>query len=292
MEEKDMRTDLALERRESIQGNREIQGVILEEEKHADGKIKVSTVEIKNEHGSEVMGKPKGMYITVEVEQMDEEKVIEETMTQLANLVDTNKKKKILVTGLGNREITPDALGPWAIDQLFVTRHLIKEYGEAFQQRNRMRDICAIAPGVMAQTGMEAKEILQGIVGKIKPDVVIVIDALAARSVKRLNRTIQLTNTGISPGAGVGNNRKALNKETLGVEVIAIGVPTVVDAETIVEDRVEESLRSAGFTPKECELFVNGIREQKTKNMFVTSKDVDEEVKQMSYILSEVVNRF
>ena len=155
-----------------------------------------------------------------------------------------------------------------------------------------MRNICAIAPGVMAQTGMEAKEILQGVVGKIEPDVVIVIDALAARSVRRLNRTIQLTNTGISPGAGVGNNRKALNRETLGVEVIAIGVPTVVDAETIVEDRVEESLRSAGFTQKECELFVNGIRGQKTKNMFVTSKDVDEEVKQMSYILSEVVNCF
>ena len=287
-----MRTDLALERRESIQGDREIHGVILEEETCADGKIKVSTVEIKNDHGSKVMGKPKGTYITVEVEQMNEKDVIRETIVQLKKLLDTNKKKKILVTGLGNREITPDALGPWTIDQLFVTRHLIQEYGEVFQKRNQMRNICAIAPGVMAQTGMEAKEILQGVVEKIKPDVVIVIDALAARSVRRLNRTIQLTNTGISPGAGVGNNRKALNRETLGVEVIAIGVPTVVDAETIVEDRVEESLRSAGFTQKECELFVNGIRGQKTKNMFVTSKDVDEEVKQMSYILSEVVNRF
>lgn len=287
-----MRTDLALERRESIQGNREIQGVVLEEEKCADGKIKVSTVEIKNEHGSKAMGKPKGKYITVEVEQMDEEKVIRETIVQLGKLLDSNKKKKILVTGLGNRETTPDALGPWTIDQLFVTRHLIREYGEVFQKRNQMRNICAIAPGVMAQTGMESKEILQGVVGKIEPDVVIVIDALAARSVKRLNRTIQLTNTGISPGAGVGNNRKALNRETLGVEVIAIGVPTVVDAETIVEDRVEESLRRAGFTKKECELFVNGIRERNTKNMFVTSKDVDEEVKQMSYILSEVMNRF
>ena len=287
-----MRTDLGLERRESIQGDKEIHGVVLEEEKHADGKIKVSTVEIKSEHGSKVMGKPKGKYITVEVEQMNEEEVIKETVEQLGNLLDKNKKKKILVTGLGNRQITPDALGPWTIDQLFVTRHLIQEYGEVFQKRNKMRNICAIAPGVMAQTGMEAKEILQGVVGMIEPDVVIVIDALAARSVKRLNRTIQLTNTGISPGAGVGNNRKALNKETLGVEVIAIGVPTVVDAETIVEDRVEESLRGAGFTQKECELFVSGMREQKTKNMFVTSKDVDEEVKQMSYILSEVVNRF
>ena len=287
-----MRTDLALERRESIQGDREIHGVILEEETCADGKIKVSTVEIKNDHGSKVMGKPKGTYITVEVEQMNEKDVIRETIVQLKKLLDTNKKKKILVTGLGNRDITPDALGPWTIDQLFVTRHLIQEYGEVFQKRNQMRNICAIAPGVMAQTGMEAKEILQGVVEKIEPDVVIVIDALAARSVRRLNRTIQLTNTGISPGAGVGNNRKALNRETLGVEVIAIGVPTVVDAETIVEDRVEESLRSAGFTQKECELFVNGIRGQKTKNMFVTSKDVDEEVKQMSYILSEVVNCF
>ena len=209
-----MRTDLALERRESIQGDREIHGVILEEETCADGKIKVSTVEIKNDHGSKVMGKPKGTYITVEVEQMNEKDVIRETIVQLKKLLDTNKKKKILVTGLGNREITPDALGPWTIDQLFVTRHLIQEYGEVFQKRNQMRNICAIAPGVMAQTGMEAKEILQGVVEKIEPDVVIVIDALAARSVRRLNRTIQLTNTGISPGAGVGNNRKALNRET------------------------------------------------------------------------------
>lgn len=287
-----MRTDLALEARESIKGDREIQGVVLEKEERADGKIKISTVEIQNEHGSRVMGKPQGTYITIEVEKMDEEAVIQETVEQLGMLLNRDKKKKILVTGLGNRQITPDALGPWTIDQLFVTRHLIREYGEVFQRRNHMRDICAIAPGVMAQTGMETKEILQGVTGKIKPDAVIVIDALAARSVNRLNRTIQLTNTGINPGAGVGNNRKALNKETLGVEVIAIGVPTVVDAETIVEDRVGDSLKKAGFTQKECELFVKGIKEQKTKNMFVTSKDVDEEVKEMSYILSEALNRF
>lgn len=287
-----MRTDLALEARESIKGNKEVHGVVLEEQMCANGKIKVSTVEIKTEHGSKVMGKPMGKYITIEVEPTEEDDVIPEIVRQLEQLLDNNKKKKILVTGLGNRQITPDALGPWTIDQLFVTRHLIKEYGEIFQKRNQIRDICAIAPGVMAQTGMEAKEILLGIVENIKPDVVIVIDALAARSVKRLNRTIQLTNTGICPGAGVGNNRKALNKETLGVEVIAIGVPTVVDAETIVEDRVEESLRSAGFTQRECGLFLNGMKEQNAKNMFVTSKDVDEEVKQMSYILSEAINRF
>lgn len=287
-----MRTDLALERRESIRGNREIKGVILEEEERENGEIKISKVEIKTKEGSKAMGKPKGTYITIEMEGESEECAIAQLKMQLDELAGKMGERKILVIGLGNREITPDALGPWTIDHLFVTRHLIREYGDAFQKRNHMKNVSALAPGVMAQTGMETKEILLGIVGQLKPDLVVVVDALAARSVKRLNRTIQITNTGISPGAGVGNNRMALNKETLGVEVLAIGVPTVVDAQTIVEDRVGESLLAAGFTQRESELFVNGMKEQHTKNMFVTSKDVDEEVKKMSHILSEAINRY
>lgn len=284
------RTDLALEEKESIEGNKEITGVVLEEETMEYGKVKISKVEIKDEHGSEVMRKPIGSYITIETKDVDLESMKDITCSQLKKLFGNYKKKKIMVVGLGNREITPDALGPKVIDKLFVTRHLIREFGKEFQERNHFLDMCALAPGVMAQTGMESREILQGIINNITPDVVIVIDALAARNVGRVNRTIQITDTGICPGAGVGNNRKALNKETLGVEVIAIGVPTVVDAETIVEDRVEESLLQAGFSEEEVQVFLKEIRFHKEQNMFVTTKDVDEEINKMSEIISEAIN--
>lgn len=285
------RTDLALEEKESIEGNKEITGVVLEEETMENGKVKISKVEIKDKHGSEVMRKPIGSYITIETKDMDLDSMKDITCSQLKKLFGGVKKEKIMVVGLGNREITPDALGPKVIDQLFVTRHLIREFGKEFQERNHFLEICALAPGVMAQTGMESREILQGIINNIIPDVVIVIDALAARNVGRVNRTIQITDTGICPGAGVGNNRKALNKETLGVEVIAIGVPTVVDAETIVEDRVEESLLQAGFSEEEVQVFLKEIRFRKEQNMFVTTKDVDEEINKMSEIISEAINQ-
>lgn len=285
------RTDLALEEKESIEGNKEIAGVVLEEETMEDGKVKISKVEIKDKHGSEVMRKPMGSYITIETKDVDLESMKEITCSQLKKLFGNSEKRKIMVVGLGNREITPDALGPKVIDQLFVTRHLIREFGKEFQERNHFLEMCALAPGVMAQTGMESREILQGIIKNIIPDVVIVIDALAARNVGRVNRTIQITDTGICPGAGVGNNRKALNKETLGVEVIAIGVPTVVDAETIVEDRVEESLLQAGFSEEEVQVFLKEIRFRKEQNMFVTTKDVDEEINKMSEIISEAINQ-
>ncbi|MDE7423123.1 MAG: GPR endopeptidase [Lachnospiraceae bacterium] len=285
------RTDLALEEKESIEGNKEITGVVLEEETMENGKVKISKVEIKDKHGSEVMRKPIGSYITIETKDMDLDSMKQITCSQLKKLFGNVKKEKIMVVGLGNREITPDALGPKVIDQLFVTRHLIREFGKEFQERNHFLEICALAPGVMAQTGMESREILQGIINNIIPDVVIVIDALAARNVSRVNRTIQITDTGICPGAGVGNNRKALNKETLGVEVIAIGVPTVVDAETIVEDRVEESLLQAGFSDEEVQVFLKEIRFRKEQNMFVTTKDVDEEINKMSEIISEAINQ-
>ncbi|MBD5087961.1 MAG: GPR endopeptidase [Clostridiales bacterium] len=285
------RTDLALEEKESIEGNKEITGVVLEEETMENGKVKISKVEIKDKHGSDVMRKPIGSYITIETKDMDLDSMKQITCSQLKKLFGNVKKEKIMVVGLGNREITPDALGPKVIDQLFVTRHLIREFGKEFQERNHFLEICALAPGVMAQTGMESREILQGIINNIIPDVVIVIDALAARNVSRVNRTIQITDTGICPGAGVGNNRKALNKETLGVEVIAIGVPTVVDAETIVEDRVEESLLQAGFSDEEVQVFLKEIRFHKEQNMFVTTKDVDEEINKMSEIISEAINQ-
>ena len=152
---------------------------------------------------------------------------------QLAKIIrqliqEKNEELSVLVVGLGNREVTPDALGPRVVDNLFITRHIVKEYGKyAFGEKNVNR-ISSIVPGVMAQTGMESLEIIHGIIDETKPDLVIVIDALAARSTKRLNRTIQVTDTGINPGSGVGNHRHGLNKKSLGIPVISIGIPTVV----------------------------------------------------------------
>ena len=282
------RTDLALEIRESIVGEQEVEGVVLTEEKLEKEKIKISTVKILNEQGSKKMGRKKGAYITIEGNlDASKEKMVEVLKKQLKNML--GEKNRIMVVGLGNRNITPDALGPWTIDRLDITRHLIQEFGEEFRVKYGLANISAIAPGVMAQTGIETKEILQGTIKNVKPDAVIVVDALAARSV---HRTIQLTDTGISPGAGVGNNRKELNEDTLGVTVVAMGVPTVVDAETIVEDRVEECLHKAGCSGKEIGIFLKNMHQFGVKNMFVTTKEVDEQVREMSEILSEAINTY
>ena len=150
----------------------------------------------------------------------------------------------MMVVGLGNRDVTADALGPNVVDNLTITRHMVKEFGKAAYGKNRIHMISGLIPGVMAKTGMESAEIIKGVVEKTRPDVVVVVDALAARSTKRLNRTIQVTNTGIHPGSGIGNHRNSITKESLGVPVIAIGVPTVVDAATIVNDAMEKALKN------------------------------------------------
>lgn len=287
-----IRTDLALEARESFpEDDVEVRGVILEE-KEENG-IKITTLEIKDERAAQAMHKPVGVYITIEVGEMEEdmpqlEAVVGHYLEELAGGL---KNKNIMVAGLGNREVTPDALGPKVVDALFATRHLIREFGQEFRKQNRMESLSAIAPGVMAQTGMESSEILRGISRETKPDCLIVIDALAARGTGRLNRTIQITNTGISPGAGVGNNRKALNREGLGIPVIALGVPTVVDALTIVEDRMREVLSKQGFGEEESERFILEIGSETMRNMFVTPKDIDESVNRMSQVIANSFNQ-
>lgn len=297
MEMLKMRTDLALETRESFpEDNVEIRGVILTEDFDEKNKIRISTVEIKDEKGSKAMEKPVGTYITIEASQLGEldedyhkpvSKIIAENLKRLAG--DLNKDD-ILIVGLGNRDVTPDALGPWVVDNLFVTRHLIKEYGNNFKKDNRLSNISAISPGVMGQTGMESLEIIKGIINETQPKLLIVVDALASRSTKRLNSTIQLTDTGISPGSGIGNNRKALNEETLGIKVIAIGVPTVVDAATIVGDSLFKYLENSGFTEEEVYRFISEVNEKQIHNMFVTPKDIDESLKKISYTVSEALN--
>lgn len=305
MMEHDIRTDLALEMRERFrEDNVEVKGVVLDEQYGGDGSIKVTTVIIRDEHGAKVMKKPIGTYITVEAAALPasgeagREMASMEVAKQLQLLCKGKKIKRILVAGLGNREVTPDSLGPLVADKLLVTRHLIKEYGEGFLKRQLQQgggleevELSAVAPGVMAQTGMEALEIIQGIVQQTNPDLVLAVDALAARSVARLNTTVQLTDTGICPGAGIGNNRKALNKESIGCPVIAIGVPTVVDAVTIVRDSMEDLLKGQGYEAEEINLFLSGVETLRNVNtMFVTPKSIDEAIHQVSGTISSAIN--
>lgn len=215
------------------------------------------------------------------------------------------KKESVLVVGLGNRMVTPDALGPYVIDYLNINRHIIKEYGRYAIDEEDAVCVSAIVPGVMGQTGMETVEIIKGVVAETLPDYVIVIDALAARNSKRLNRTIQIADSGISPGSGVGNHRNAINEKTVGVPVIAIGVPTVVDAATIVNDSMEtliqclessENLRGVGLVMQgysEAEKYelVKELVAPHLNGMFVTPKDIDDLVKRISFTISEGLNQ-
>ena len=278
-----VRTDLALEARESIRESEDgIRGVRVEETYDEKNEIKVTKVIIETKNGAKAMGKPMGVYVTLEAPGMVEpeedyhQEISSELARQLKEIIpDAEKEQSILIVGLGNRDVTADALGPNVADNLFITRHVVKEYGKAAYSKSRMHMVSSIVPGVMAKTGMESAEIIKGVVEQTKPDMVIVIDALAARSTKRLNRTIQITNTGIHPGSGVGNHRNALTRESLGVPVIAIGLPTVVDAATIVNDALADKA-PANLT--------------ELNNMYVTSKDVDYQVKQISHIICDAIN--
>lgn len=299
MDDKDyrIRTDLALEARESFPDDDvEIKGVTLDEDFDEENNIRITTVVIKDEAGAKAMQKPMGTYITIDAPDMkdsseDYNKPVSEHVEKvLKKLAGNLLGGEVLVVGLGNREVTPDALGPYVVDNLFVTRHLIREFGSEFKEKNKLGNVSAISPGVMAQTGMETLEIIKGIIKETDPKLIIVIDALASRSVRRLNTTIQLTDAGISPGSGVGNNRKALNEETLGVKVIAIGVPTVVDAGTIVADTLTKYMEENGFGEEDIFKFISEVNGTQVYNMFVTPKNIDELVKQISYTISEALN--
>ena len=293
----------------------EVQGVVLEEEYDKEREIRVTTVRIETENGAKTMGKPVGTYLTIEAPNLSspDEGIHREVSEELAKyLIEVMKKiipesehdKEVLVIGLGNRQATPDALGPYVADNLNVTRHIVKEYGKyaALEEMNCV--VSAIVPGVMAQTGMETAEIIKGVVRETKPDLLIVIDALAARNSRRLNRTIQIADTGINPGSGVGNYRNAITKETIGVPVIAIGVPTVVDAVTIVSDTMEnllsaletsESLKGVGlvlggYSEAEKYELIKELIAPNLNSMFMTPKDIDETVKRLSYTISEGLN--
>jgi len=208
-------------------------GVLVREEWKKENALKVTVVQIQTEEGAKAMERPMGTYITMELPELlkEEEEIKElgekELSYQLKELLKGKNAEHMLVVGLGNREVTADAIGPLTVDGLLITRHYFQEEHVGKAVGKKYRKVSALVPGVMAQTGMETMELIKGVVEETKPDIVLAVDALAARSPKRLNTTIQLTDTGISPGAGVGNNRKELNEKSLGCPVIAIGVPTV-----------------------------------------------------------------
>lgn len=293
------RTDLAVEMKEDIQNDEPITGVHVMTKNNGDTDIKEIRIVVENEVGAVNLGKPVGTYITLESENLrkEDESFHQPMMEVLAKHLRQfiGNKRRIMVAGLGNRDVTPDALGPLVIDNLYVTRHLLKE-----GIITRSVELSAIAPGVMAQTGMESVTILKALVKEIKPELVIVIDALAARDSDRLNKTIQLADTGITPGSGVGNHRNAIDKESIGVPVLAIGVPTVISVPTIVNDAMDKMVETMGkqttkhvlkkFNEEEryqlaCEMVTPYL-----EKMFVTPKDIDEAVKRISYTISEAIN--
>ena len=315
IEKYSVRTDLALEEKERFESdNVEISGVVLEEDYDETLEIRITRVKIETENGAKAMGKPAGVYLTLEAPNLavPDEDYHREISEKLADHMEellhenhlTGRDISVLVVGLGNRQVTPDALGPYVADNLCVTRHIVREYGKYAMGMERAQLVSAIVPGVMGQTGMETLEIVKGVVTETKPDLVIAVDALAARNSRRLNRTIQIADTGIHPGSGVGNHRNGLTRETLGVPVIGIGVPTVVDAATIVSDTMEnliqametsETLKGVGevlkmYNNAEKYELVKELISPHLNGMFVTPKDEDEMVKQISYTISESLN--
>ena len=205
--------------------------------------ICVTEVKIVNKNGEKSVGKPMGKYVTIEVPTLRENisSVCENTRKiltdELKKFINLEKNHTVLVVGLGNRFVTPDALGPKVIDKLLVTRHLYGVLPEEITKN--MHSLCAVAPGVLGITGIETGEIIKGIADKVKPDIIIAIDALASRKTSRISTTFQLADTGIVPGSGIGNKRKGLTRETLGIPVIAIGVPTVIEAAAVANDAME-----------------------------------------------------
>lgn len=311
IEKYSIRTDLALEQKERFESdNIEVKGVVLEEEYDEEREIRTTVVRIETEKAAKTMGKPVGTYITIEAPNMaipDEEhhsEISKKLAEHMKQLQPECEEGKVLVVGLGNRKVTPDALGPYVVDHLDINRHIIREYGRYAVNEERTECVSAIVPGVMAQTGMETVEIIKGVVEETRPDYIVVIDALAARNSKRLNRTIQIADSGINPGSGVGNHRNAINEKTVGVPVIAIGVPTVVDAATIVNDSMEnlirclessEALRGVGlvmqgYSDAEKYELVKELVAPHLNGMFVTTKDIDDLVKRISFTISEGLN--
>ncbi|AFM42548.1 GPR endopeptidase [Desulfosporosinus acidiphilus SJ4] len=285
-----VQVDLAVEAHQMLRGEsgEEIPGVIMDEQKLDHAKVTIITVE--TDEGVEAIGKPKGQYITIDAPEIrNNDYSVHEAITQiladrLIDLMDLSEDASILIIGLGNWNATPDALGPQVIDKTMVTRHLYQLSPE--ELKGKMRKVSAISPGVLGTTGIETAEIIRGIVDHVKPDLVIAIDALAAGSPERIGTSIQLADTGIHPGSGVGNPRAGINEETIGCKVIAIGLPTVLNAAIIAHDAVEGIFKEfvtspslyklyKGIKPEVYSKIIDDVLSPFQGNLMVTPKEID-----------------
>ena len=281
-----IRTDLALEARESVnEEESKLRGVSVEEHYEEEADLRITKVTIDTKNAEKMLGKPMGVYVTMEAPAMvepddDYHREISEALAEelLKMMPQEQEEQSVLVVGLGNRAITPDNIGPKAADQTMVTRHLVERVPEHF---GSFRPVAALAAGVLGTTGMESGEVVRAVAEQIKPACVVAVDALASRSLRRVCRTIQLADTGITPGSGVGNARAALNAETLGVPVIAVGVPTVVDAATLTCDVLAEAGKGE-LNPAALQGAGDGL--------IVTPKDIDTQVHDLAKVIGYGIN--
>lgn len=283
------RTDLAMENLESLENSgirpAKKDGVIVHDEQ-IDQDIRVTTVDVINLKGEALLGKPMGRYVTMEIQHLMEEenhlmdRASKAFAAELSKLISHDYHRKVLVIGLGNEKVTPDSLGPETVSKIRITRHLFKLFH--CDGDEDMSDVSGLAPGVTAVTGIETADLIAKAVELTQPDTVIAIDALAARNIERVSTTIQISDTGISPGAGMGNMRKQLNRQTLGTRVIAIGVPTVIDSKTLIQEAAE----AMNLPESQVDAYLNA----KGMDMVVTSTDIDFVIKAFSDIIAKAVN--
>ena len=304
------RTDLASERKDIYQKANNVEDQIdgIESEKEeVNEDIKIERVKITNENGERAIGKPIGDYITIDIQKLkiaqeEEIKVAADIVSkELKKIIDKHidKQGEILVVGLGNIYVTPDSLGPKVINEIEVTRHIINYMPQYVVEGTRM--VSAIAPGVLGTTGIETVEILKGVVDNINPKLLIVIDALASRSIERISSTVQISDTGIVPGAGVGNTRNEISQRTLGIPVIALGIPTVVETAVLVNDSLDLFITKLQEEAKSND-YLNKLKEKdnyeeikealnpKEYNLIVTPKEIDQLIENMKDVVSMGIN--
>ena len=287
----EIRTDLAIEAHEMCSKEKaeknHLDGIDVEEYKKDD--VFVTKITVKNEKGSKILGKPQGTYITIEIPQLKYsedayESACRQIAAELSKLAKIKADTKTLVVGLGNKSITPDALGPKAVSYLVVTNHIKQTndfLGEEFSR------VCAVVPGVLGTTGIETIDIIKGVAEKIKPDLVIAVDALASRSMDRISNTVQISDTGINPGSGVENKRDGIDETALGIKVIAIGVPTVVDAATVASDSIDAALKGKADLDRSR---IYAALSKSVGNMMVTPKDIDSVIERAAKTVANGIN--
>lgn len=308
------KTDMADERVDTykrVNNLTEIDGVKVESKN--DEIVTTTTVDVLNENGATALSKEIGKYITMEIkdikylEEKDKNKIINTLSNEIKNLIGEDKTKSILVVGLGNIYVTPDSLGPKVVQSVDITRHLINFAKDLIEPDTR--SVSALSPGVLGTTGIETSEIITSVCNEVKPDIVIAIDSLASSSINRLGTTIQLSNTGITPGAGVRNKREGINQNTLNVPVIAIGVPTVVDMATITSEAIDKMVEVTkqkiengdnSVSKEQIERVINIFNDDNkynmianvldTDNFIVTPKEIDDVIQIVSDLISSGIN--